>query len=331
MLVLECDDLRKTFAGGFEAVRGVTFDIEEGEAFGLLGPNGAGKTTTMRMLGTLLPPSGGRATVAGHDVVREAAAVRRAIGFAMQEAGLARYATGREHLMMMGRLYGLSRTQARARSDELLILFGLEDAADRQVRTYSGGMRRRIDLACGLVHRPRLLFLDEPTTGVDPTSRAALWDELRRLQGEGVSLFLTTHYLEEADRLCDRLAIVDRGVIVVRGTPEELKGEVGADVVTVGLGEGEPERAGYPGSWVTRESTAVSSTSCMTGPMTGNAMRVGTRGISRSARWKSTPDSTTSRISAAPLPVRALRARRAPRSSRPCSAGRRRRASGAPR
>ena len=239
MPILECEDLRKTFAGGFEAVRGITFDIQEGEAFGLLGPNGAGKTTTMRMLGTLLTPSGGQATVAGHDVVREAAAVRRAIGFAMQEAGLARYATGREHLLMMGRLYGLSRAQSRVRSDELLTLFGLEEAADRQVRTYSGGMRRRIDLACGLVHRPRLLFLDEPTTGVDPTSRAALWDELRRLQGEGVSLFLTTPYLEEADRLCDRLAIVDRGVIVVRGTPDELKAEVGADVVTVGVDESE--------------------------------------------------------------------------------------------
>jgi ABC-2 type transport system ATP-binding protein len=241
--VLQCDDLRKTFADGFEAVRGITFDIEEGEAFGLLGPNGAGKTTTMRMLGTLLTPSGGRATVAGHDVVREASAVRRAIGFAMQEAGLARYATGREHLLMMGRLYGLTRAGARARADELLALFGLEEAADREVRTYSGGMRRRIDLACGLVHKPRLLFLDEPTTGVDPTSRAALWDELRRLQGEGVSLFLTTHYLEEADRLCDRLAIVDRGVIVARGTPDELKAEVGADVVTVGLGESEPAAA----------------------------------------------------------------------------------------
>jgi ABC-2 type transport system ATP-binding protein len=241
--VLHCDDLRKTFADGFEAVRGITFEIEEGEAFGLLGPNGAGKTTTMRMLGTLLTPTSGRATVAGHDVVREAAAVRRAIGFAMQEAGLARYATGREHLLMMGRLYGLSRAGARVRADELLTLFALEDAADRQVRTYSGGMRRRIDLACGLVHKPRLLFLDEPTTGVDPTSRAALWDELRRLQGEGVSLFLTTHYLEEADRLCDRLAIVDRGVIVARGTPDELKAEVGADVVTVGVAEGQAEPA----------------------------------------------------------------------------------------
>jgi ABC-2 type transport system ATP-binding protein len=241
--VLQCDDLRKTFADGFEAVRGITFDIEEGEAFGLLGPNGAGKTTTMRMLGTLLTPSGGHATVAGHDVVREASAVRRAIGFAMQEAGLARYATGREHLLMMGRLYGLSRAGARTRADELLTLFGLEEAADRQVRTYSGGMRRRIDLACGLVHKPRLLFLDEPTTGVDPTSRAALWDELRRLQGEGVSLFLTTHYLEEADRLCDRLAIVDRGVIVARGTPDELKAEVGADVVTVGIGDDHAEAA----------------------------------------------------------------------------------------
>ena len=243
MPILECEDLRKTFADGFEAVRGITFEIEEGEAFGLLGPNGAGKTTTMRMLGTLLLPSSGRALVAGHDVVREAGAVRRAIGFAMQEAGLARYATGREHLHMMGRLYGLSRAQTRSRANELLVLFGLEEAADRQVRTYSGGMRRRIDLACGLVHRPRLLFLDEPTTGVDPTSRAALWEELRRLQGEGVSLFLTTHYLEEADRLCDRLAIVDRGVIVARGTPDELKAEVGADVVTVGLSDSQAPSA----------------------------------------------------------------------------------------
>ena len=243
MPILECEDLRKTFADGFEAVRGVTFDIEEGEAFGLLGPNGAGKTTTMRMLGTLLLPTLGRALVAGHDVVREAGAVRRAIGFAMQEAGLARYATGREHLHMMGRLYGLSRAQTRSRASDLLVLFGLEEAADRQVRTYSGGMRRRIDLACGLVHRPRLLFLDEPTTGVDPTSRAALWEELRRLQGEGVSLFLTTHYLEEADRLCDRLAIVDRGVIVARGTPDELKAEVGADVVTVGLSDSQAPSA----------------------------------------------------------------------------------------
>jgi len=241
--ILECEDLRKTFADGFEAVRGITFDIEEGEAFGLLGPNGAGKTTTMRMLGTLLLPTSGRALVAGHDIVREAGAVRRAIGFAMQEAGLARYATGREHLHMMGRLYGLSRAQTRSRANELLVLFGLEEAADRQVRTYSGGMRRRIDLACGLVHRPRLLFLDEPTTGVDPTSRAALWEELRRLQGEGVSLFLTTHYLEEADRLCDRLAIVDRGVIVARGTPDELKAEVGADVVTVGLSDSQAPSA----------------------------------------------------------------------------------------
>jgi ABC-2 type transport system ATP-binding protein len=241
--ILECADLRKTFAGGFEAVRGITFEIEEGEAFGLLGPNGAGKTTSMRMLGTLLPPTSGRALVAGHDVVREAGAVRRAIGFAMQEAGLARYATGREHLHMMGRLYGLSRAHTRARADELLVLFGLVEAADRQVRTYSGGMRRRIDLACGLVHKPRLLFLDEPTTGVDPTSRAALWEELRRLQREGVSLFLTTHYLEEADRLCDRLAIVDRGVIVARGTPDELKAEVGADVVTVGLMDSEAPSA----------------------------------------------------------------------------------------
>ena len=211
----------------------MSFEIAEGEVFGLLGPNGAGKTTTMRMLGTLLTPTSGTAIVAGHDVAREPAAVRRAIGFALQEAGLARYSTGREHLHLMGRLHGLSRAETRARAGELLELFDLKEAADRQVRTYSGGMRRRIDLACGLVHRPRLLFLDEPSTGVDPASRAALWSELVKLRDSGVALFLTTHYLEEADRLCDRLAIVDRGVIVAEGTPDELKAEIGADVVTV--------------------------------------------------------------------------------------------------
>ena len=233
MPILECRDLRKTFPGGVEAVCGVSFEIAEGEVFGLLGPNGAGKTTTMRMLGTLLSPTSGTATVAGHDVAREPAAVRRRIGFALQEAGLAKYSTGREHLHLMGRLYGLPRAESRSRADELLELFELEDAADRLVRTYSGGMRRRIDLACGLVHRPKLLFLDEPTTGVDPASRAALWSELGRLRESGVSLFLTTHYLEEADRLCERLAIVDRGIIVAEGTPDELKAGIGADVVTV--------------------------------------------------------------------------------------------------
>jgi ABC-2 type transport system ATP-binding protein len=243
MAILECNGLRKSFPGGVEAVRGVSFEIREGEAFGLLGPNGAGKTTVMRILATLLRPSGGTASVAGHDVLREPARVRRAIGFAMQEAGLARYSTGREHLVMMARLYGLSRSEARGRAQELLALFALEEAADRQVRTYSGGMQRRIDLACALVHRPRLLFLDEPTTGVDPTSRDALWQELRALQATGVSLFLTTHYLEEADRLCDRLAIVDRGVVVAEGSPEMLKAEVGADVVTIVV---EPLQARQP-------------------------------------------------------------------------------------
>ena len=243
MSIRECEELRKTFPGGVEAVRGVSFSIGEGEAFGLLGPNGAGKTTVMRMLATLLRPTSGRAVVAGLDVLADPAGVRRSIGFAMQEAGLARFSTGREHLLMMSRLYGLGRSAARKRTDELLELFGLEDAADRQVRTYSGGMKRRIDLACGLVHRPRLLFLDEPTTGVDPTSRDALWQELRVLQASGVALFLTTHYLEEADRLCDRLAIVDLGVIVAEGTPESLKAEVGADVVTVALDPREVESA----------------------------------------------------------------------------------------
>ncbi|MGZ4431670.1 MAG: ATP-binding cassette domain-containing protein [Gaiellales bacterium] len=245
MSILTCTDLRKTFAGGVEAVRGVSFEVAEGEAFGLLGPNGAGKTTTLRMLGTLLRPTSGAARVAGHDLVADPAGVRGAIGFALQETGLARFSTGREHLLIMARLYGLDRRAARIRADELLELFDLREAADRQVRTYSGGMRRRIDLACGLVHRPRLLFLDEPTTGVDPASRLALWEELRRLQAGGVALFLTTHYLEEADRLCDRLAIVDRGIVVAEGTPEQLKAEVGADVVTVAVAgdDVEPARA----------------------------------------------------------------------------------------
>ncbi len=242
-MILEAEGLAKVFPGGVEAVRGVSFGMAEGEAFGLLGPNGAGKTTTIRMLATLLRPSAGRAIVAGHDVARDQDAVRRSIGVALQETGLARYSSGREHVEMMGRLHGLSRRRAGERADELLELFGLVEAADRLVRSYSGGMRRRLDLACGLVHRPRILFLDEPTTGVDPTSRAALWDELRRLQREGTSLLLTTHYLEEADRLCDRLAIIDRGVIVAEGTPERLKGEIGADVVTVTVADAELEAA----------------------------------------------------------------------------------------
>ena len=241
--IVVCDGLRMRFPNRVEAVRGVSFSIAPGQAFGLLGPNGAGKTTIMRMLATLLRPTAGRAAVAGHDVLRDPVAVRAAIGFAMQDAGLSRYSTGREHLLMMGRLYGLSRSASRRRADELLGLFDLEAAENRQVRTYSGGMKRRLDLACGLVHAPRLLFLDEPTAGVDPTTRSALWDELRRRQASGTTLFLTTHYLEEADRLCDRLAIVDRGVIVAEGTPSALKAEIAADVVTVEVDPAEAEAA----------------------------------------------------------------------------------------
>ena len=232
-MIVTCENLRKTFPGGVEAVRGVSFEIAEGEAFGLLGPNGAGKTTTMQMLGTLLAPTAGAAVVAGYDVARDPAAVRSSIGFAMQEAGLSRFSSGREHIVMMAQLHGFSKRAARERAVELLELFSLHDAADRLVRTYSGGMKRRLDLACGLVHRPRILFLDEPTTGVDPTSRRALWDELVSLRRDGTSLLLTTHYLEEADQLCERLAIVDRGVIVAAGTPARLKEEIGADVVTI--------------------------------------------------------------------------------------------------
>jgi len=225
---IQTEGLVREFKKGPRAVDGIDLRVEPGEVYGFLGPNGAGKSTTVHMLTTLLPPTAGSAWVAGHDIVREGAAVRAAIGAALQEAALDPFLTGREHLRLQTGLHGMTGAEAKARGAELLERVGLTQAADRRVRGYSGGMKRRLDLALALVHSPRILFLDEPTTGLDPQSRSALWEEVQRLAGErGVTVFLTTQYLEEADLLADRVGIIDRGHIVAEGTPEALKAEIG--------------------------------------------------------------------------------------------------------
>jgi ABC-2 type transport system ATP-binding protein len=216
----------KSRTGTIEAVRGVDLTVQAGEVFGFLGPNGAGKSTTVKMLTTLLSITAGSAWVAGLDVAREPDAVRHRIGVALQEAGLDPRQTGRELLILQGRLFGLSPHDAAARTVELLALVELEDSADRRIKDYSGGMKRRLDLASALVHQPEVLFLDEPTTGLDPASRLTVWDEVRRINERGTTVFLTTQYLEEADQLCDRLAIIDDGRIVREGTPARLKAEL---------------------------------------------------------------------------------------------------------
>jgi ABC-2 type transport system ATP-binding protein len=262
-MVIAARKLTRTFKGGIEAVRGIDLTVEAGEVFGFLGPNGAGKTTTVRMLCTLLPPTAGSARVAGLDVVADAAEVRRRIGVALQEIGLDPVQTGRELLELQCGLYGITGQRVRARTEELLELVGLTDAADRRTKTYSGGMKRRLDLASALVHAPQVLFLDEPTTGLDPASRLTIWDEVRRINAGGATVFLTTQYLEEADKLCDRLAIIDNGRIVAEGTPERLKAEMGHDVVSVALEDAavaatEAALAGLPGlERVVAESDAL--------------------------------------------------------------------------
>jgi ABC-2 type transport system ATP-binding protein len=231
---IEADGLARDFKGGIRAVSGIDLVVDPGEIYGFLGPNGAGKSTTVHMLTTLLPPTEGRATVAGHDIVREGPKVRAAIGAALQEAALDPYLTGREHLRLQMALHNVARPERKGRGDELLERVGLTEAADRKVRTYSGGMKRRLDLALALVHRPRVLFLDEPTTGLDPQSRTALWQEVGRLaHDEGVTVFLTTQYLEEADVLADRVGIIDHGRIVAEGSPATLKAEIGRPTVEV--------------------------------------------------------------------------------------------------
>src|ERR687889_37738 len=231
---IEVEGLVREFKNGPRAVDGIDLRVEPGEVYGFLGPNGAGKSTTVLMLTTLLPPTSGTATVAGYDIVHEGPQVRAAIGAALQEAALDPFLTGREHLHLQAALHGLSRKERRRRGQELLERVGLEEAADRKVRGYSGGMKRRLDLALALVHAPRILFLDEPTTGLDPQSRSALWAEVSRLAREdGVTVFLTTQYLEEADVLADRVGIIDAGHIVAEGTPEALKAEIGRPALEV--------------------------------------------------------------------------------------------------
>ncbi|MEU7711114.1 ATP-binding cassette domain-containing protein [Micromonospora chalcea] len=218
-----------------DAVRGVNLDVAEGEIFGFLGPNGAGKTTTLRMLATLIEPDGGQATVAGADLRKDPAEVRRRIGYVAQGGSTWDESTAREELVLQARLYGIGKVEANRRATRALDAFQLTEYADRKCKTYSGGQRRRVEIALGIIHEPKIVFLDEPTTGLDPQSRAHMWDEIRRLRTEGMTVFITTHYLDEADALCDRIAIMDHGEIVAEGTPAELKREISGEVVIVGL------------------------------------------------------------------------------------------------
>jgi ABC-2 type transport system ATP-binding protein len=233
---IEATGLVKTYPGDVRALAGIDLAVEAGTVFGMLGPNGAGKSTTVKILTTLSRPDEGRATVAGFDVLRQPDRVRRSIGVVGQRSGVDRDATGRENLRLQGQLFGMGGRSLEARISGLLEQFGLAEAADRIVRTYSGGMQRRLDVALGLVHEPKVLFLDEPTTGLDPEVRAAMWEEITRLSTEqGLTILLTTHYLEEADALTQRLVIVDKGTIVAQGTADELKGELKGDAIHVEL------------------------------------------------------------------------------------------------
>ncbi|MGV9211267.1 ATP-binding cassette domain-containing protein [Micromonospora sp. RB23] len=240
--MIETRGLRKSFrsrAGRetktVDAVRGVNLEVAEGEIFGFLGPNGAGKTTTLRMLATLIEPDGGEATIAGADLRKDPAEVRRRIGYVPQGGSTWDESTAREELVLHARMYGIGKADAQQRAVRALDAFQLTEYADRKCKTYSGGQRRRVEIALGIIHEPKIVFLDEPTTGLDPQSRAHMWDEIRRLRNEGMTVFITTHYLDEADALCDRIAIMDNGEVVAEGTPAELKREISGDVVLVGL------------------------------------------------------------------------------------------------
>ncbi|MEU4400062.1 ATP-binding cassette domain-containing protein [Micromonospora orduensis] len=240
--MIETRGLRKSFrsrAGRetktVDAVRGVNLEVAEGEIFGFLGPNGAGKTTTLRMLATLIEPDGGEATIAGADLRKDPAEVRRRIGYVPQGGSTWDESTAREELVLHARMYGIAKADAQRRAVRALDAFQLTEYADRKCKTYSGGQRRRVEIALGIIHEPKIVFLDEPTTGLDPQSRAHMWDEIRRLRNDGMTVFITTHYLDEADALCDRIAIMDHGEVVAEGTPAELKREISGDVVLVGL------------------------------------------------------------------------------------------------
>ena len=242
--MIEVKGLVKVYPGGIRAVDGIDFSVEKGEFVGFLGPNGAGKSTTLKVLSTLLKKTAGRVLVAGHDVDKDPMAVRRSIGFAMQEVGLDDLVSGREFLVMQGLLYKLPRREAERRAEELIELVGLTSAADRKVGSYSGGMRRRIDLIGALMPSPPLLFLDEPTTGLDPQSRMAIWEQLMRLNRDGVTILLTTQMMDEADHLCQRLAIIDQGRIIAGGSPQELKSQMGGDVISIAIDSAGPEQRG---------------------------------------------------------------------------------------
>ncbi|ROT32569.1 ATP-binding cassette domain-containing protein [Micromonospora sp. HM5-17] len=240
--MIETRGLRKSFRSRqgreqrtVDAVRGVDLVVREGEIFGFLGPNGAGKTTTLRMLATLIEPDGGEATVAGANLRTEPGEVRRRIGYVAQGGSTWDESTAREELVLQARMYGIGKAEAQRRATRALAAFQLTEYADRKCKTYSGGQRRRVDIALGIIHEPKVVFLDEPTTGLDPQSRAHMWDEIRRLRAEGMTIFITTHYLDEADALCDRIAIMDHGEIVAEGTPAELKREISGDVVLVSV------------------------------------------------------------------------------------------------
>jgi daunorubicin resistance ABC transporter ATP-binding subunit len=260
------EGLAKRF-GEVVALDGIDFEVPAGSVFGLLGPNGAGKTTAVRVLATVIAPDGGRAEVLGHDVQREAEAVRYRIGLAGQNAAVDPNLTGRENLRLIGRLTQLPRGKIESRSGEILERFGLAEAADRPVRTYSGGMRRRLDVGAALVHRPPVLFLDEPTTGLDPEGRNELWDVIRELVADGTTVLLTTQYLEEADRLADRIVVVDRGRVIADGTPQALKSRLGNTVTELGMTDGQQAAraealvSGLAGSGAERDGTTLRITS----------------------------------------------------------------------
>ena len=248
--MIEITGLRKSYESRkrrktttVEAVRGVDLTVAGGEIFGFLGPNGAGKTTTLRMLATLIPPDAGDAVIAGCDLRADPAGVRRNIGYIAQGGSTWDDVTAREELVLQARMHGISKAEAQTRAVAALEAFELTEYADRNCKTYSGGQRRRVDIALGIIHGPKVIFLDEPTSGLDPQSRAHMWDEVRRLRSEGMTIFLTTHYLEEADALCDRIAIIDAGRIVAEGTPADLKREISGDVVTVSVREEFSEKA----------------------------------------------------------------------------------------
>jgi ABC-2 type transport system ATP-binding protein len=247
--MIEVRGLRKSYRSrrrgkdaAVDAVRGVDFSVQRGEIFGFLGPNGAGKSTTLRMLATLLRPDGGDAKIAGVDLLSDPDEVRRRIGFVMQTSGTYDQSTGRRDLILEARMYGVPKSEARTLAEGVIQAFQLDEFVDRPIKTYSGGQRRRLDVALGVIHSPQVIFLDEPTAGLDPPSRARMWQEVRKLRDEGMTIFLTTHYLDEADTLCDRISIIDNGLIVAEGTPTELKREISGDVVIVDLAS--PDTAG---------------------------------------------------------------------------------------